>query len=78
MVRMLNALTHTEMFVAEDRVYEYLALGHKVMTWTPLAEIVKETAPPIVHKKEKSPIEEANKKLKETIAKTKKTTRKKA
>lgn len=30
MVRMINKLTGNEMFVAEDRVDEYLALGHKL------------------------------------------------
>lgn len=76
MVRMFNTITHTEMYVAEDRVDEYKALGHKVMEGSLLAEIVKETAPPINIETKKEPIKEANKKLKETIAKTKKTTRK--
>lgn len=28
MVRMINGLTHTEMWVADDRVDEYTAAGH--------------------------------------------------
>ena len=78
MVRMFNTCTHTEMYVAEDRVDEYKAMGNKVMTGTLLAEIVKETVPPIDMKKKPDPIKETKKKLKETIESTKKTTRKKA
>lgn len=78
MVRMFNTITQTEMYVAEDRVDEYKAMGHREMEGTLLAEIVKETAPPLDMPKPKEPLKEANKKLKETIAKTKKIARKKA
>lgn len=47
-VRMVNRLTGTEMFVAENRVDEYLAAGHKLA-----AEPVKEPAKEKTAKKKK-------------------------
>lgn len=37
MVEMVNGFTHTQMWVADDRVEEYLAAGHSLAA-TPLAE----------------------------------------
>lgn len=68
MVRMRNMLTHTDMYVAEDRVEEYKAMGHTLA----LGDVEPIKQP----KEEPEPIKEPVKKLEETIAKTKKTTRK--
>ena len=52
MVKLINSLTGTEMFVADDRKEEYLAAGHKLAV-TP---VVKKTEPmPAAPKKEKAP-----------------------
>ena len=83
MVRMFNTITQTEMYVAEDRVSEYKAMGHKVITVTPLEDLIKEAIPSRDMPKPKDPLRnttlrDTTKKLKETIEKSKKTTRKKA
>ena len=41
MVRFINSLTGTEMFVADDRKEEYLAAGHKLAAGT--SNVAKET-----------------------------------
>lgn len=66
MIRMRNSLTHTEMWVSEERVDEYKAMGHTLA----LGEVK-----PIEQPKESDPIKEPAKKLKATV---KKTTRKRA
>jgi len=76
MVKMFNTITHTEMYVADDRVAEYQAMGHRVMEGTVIAELAKDAVKEIP--KKQPTIEETTKKLKATIARTKKTTRKKA
>lgn len=40
MVKFINNVTHTEMWVAENRVDEYIAAGH-----TPAADVVTEEKP---------------------------------
>ncbi len=50
MVKFINWLTGTEMYVAEDRVDEYLARGHKLA----LEKVEVKKAPPIVEEKPKS------------------------
>ena len=50
MVKFINWLTGTEMYVAEDRVDEYLAKGHKLA----LEKVEVKKAPPIVEEKPKS------------------------
>lgn len=46
MIKFINALTGTEMFVADDRKEEYLAAGHRLAVNNPVytkkAETVKE------------------------------------
>ena len=46
MIKFINSLTGTEMFVADDRKEEYLAAGHKLAVKPPVvakkAETVKE------------------------------------
>lgn len=38
MVKMINALFGSEMWVSDDRVDEYLAAGHKLAVRKPVAE----------------------------------------
>ena len=68
MVRMINVVTMTEMYVAEDRVDEYKAMGHKVATGSLVSEMAKMAAEPIPEKE--NPVEATTKKLKKTISKT--------
>lgn len=69
MVTMKNKITGTTMWVSKDRVDEYIAMGH---------EKVGLEIEPIVYKKEDTKLTEAAEKLKKTVSKAKKTTRKKA
>lgn len=46
MVRMINRLTGTEMWVADERVEEYKAAGHKPAA-DAVAEPAKETKPAV-------------------------------
>lgn len=60
MRKMLNGFTNTEMFVADDRVDEYLAAGHVLAADPPVtkkAETVKEEpkAEPIKAEPKKAP-----------------------
>ncbi len=48
MTKMIHYLTKTEMYIADDRVDEYLALGHRLASEP---EVVKETPPPTPAKK---------------------------
>ena len=49
MVKLINSLTGTEMFVADDRKEEYLAAGHKLA----VIPVAKKTEPtPVEPKKE--------------------------
>ena len=41
MVKMINALFGSEMWVSEDRVDEYLAAGHKLAVRKPVVEAKK-------------------------------------
>lgn len=77
MVRMLNRITNTEMYVSEDRVKEYEAMGHTVMSGSLISELAKKE-PELQIEANPDPIGDTAKKLKETVAKTKKTTRKRA
>lgn len=76
MRRMLNGFTNTEMFVADDRVDEYLAAGHVLAADPPVtkkAETVKEEP------KKVEPVKAEPKKVpaKKTVSKvTKKATKK--
>lgn len=38
MIRLISKISHTEMWVAEDRVYEYLAAGHTLAAEVPVSE----------------------------------------
>lgn len=76
MVRMMNNFTHTEMYVAEDRVQEYKALGHTLMSGSLISTMAKMETLKDIKKPEKSELEKASDNLKKTIAKTSK--RKKA
>lgn len=75
MKRMINGFTNTEMFVADDRVDEYLAAGHVLAakTVTKKAETVKEEP------KKVEPVKEEPKKapVKKTVSKVAKKTAKK-
>ena len=55
MVHMINAMMGTDMYVAEDRVKEYLAAGHKL------------AADPAEKKKEKTPVRKAGRKRKSDL-----------
>ena len=60
MRRLLNGFTNTEMFVADDRVDEYLAAGHVLAADSPVtkkAETVKEEpkAEPVKAEPKKAP-----------------------
>lgn len=44
MVRMINKLTGSDMYVAEDRVKEYTAAGHKLAAAAAGKEPAKKTA----------------------------------
>lgn len=68
MTKMINAFTHTEMWVADDRVKEYTAAGHKLAA-APAVEPTVEPEPEIETVAAEEPKEE--KKV------TKKTTKKK-
>lgn len=48
MTKMINYLLGTEMYVADERVDEYLALGHRLAC---VPEPVKKTPPPAPAKK---------------------------
>lgn len=48
MIKMIHCITKTEMYVAEDRVDEYLALGHRLASEP---KVEKETPPPAPAKK---------------------------
>ena len=50
MIKFINALTGTEMFVADDRKEEYLAAGHKLAA-VPLAKKVE----PVPQEPKKAP-----------------------
>ncbi len=72
MIKMINKLTGTEMFVDESRLEEYLAAGHKeVKSSAPK----KEAAAP--KKAPEAPKESPVSKVKKTVAKVTKTARKK-
>lgn len=43
MVKMINALFGTEMWVSEDRVNEYLAAGHKLAVREPVTKPKKKS-----------------------------------
>ena len=70
MIKMINKITGTEMYVDESRLTEYLMSGHKV------AEKIKNPAEVLPGVKKEPTINETAEKLKKTIAKVK-TTRKK-
>lgn len=70
MVKMINAVTGTDMWVMEDRVVEYRSLGHKIAKESIVSVMTGEP-------KAEPPIEKTNKTLKKAIEKTK-ATRKKA
>ena len=75
MRKMLNGFTNTEMFVADDRVDEYLAAGHVLAADPPVtkkAETVKEEpkAEPVKAEPKKAP-------AKKTVAKVAKKATKK-
>lgn len=63
MVLMKNKLTGTNMYVAKDRVNEYVALGHI---------LVGNMIEPVVIEKKEDKLKETSDKLKKTLAKTKK------
>ena len=54
MIKFINSLTGTEMFVADDRKEEYLAAGHKLAAKPPVvakkAETVKEPKKEVIKK----------------------------
>ena len=41
MVAMVNKITGTKMYVADDRVLEYKAMGHEIYSPKPIREIEK-------------------------------------
>lgn len=71
MIKMINKITGTEMYVDDERLSEYIMAGHKRVDKIKLPD----GAIPEV-KKEVKPSETAEK-IKKTIAKTKGSTRKK-
>ena len=44
MVKMINALFGNEMYVADDRVEEYLAAGHKLAVKEPVVKAKKKSS----------------------------------
>lgn len=69
MQKFINMFTHSEMWVADERVNEYIEAGHAPVSDTPVA---KEPNPVKVEKAEKKPASKATK-----TATTRKTTTKK-
>lgn len=44
MIRLINGVTGSDMWVSEDRVPEYMAAGHKLAVLTKRAELPKKPA----------------------------------
>lgn len=70
MIRMMNNFTHTEMYVAEDRVEEYKAMGHSLMSGSLIATMAKMETLKDIKKPEKTELEKTKEQLKKTVAKT--------
>lgn len=51
MIRLVNAVTGTDMWVSEKRVEEYISKGHKLFEDVPPAPPAKPTTPPSKAKK---------------------------
>ena len=82
MIRMINKLTNTEMWVAENRVEEYKAAGHKLAASSDVVPTVEAEQEEVISEADEVPeevtiSEEDPEEFKEEKKDTKKSTKKK-
>lgn len=82
MIRMINKLTNTEMWVAENRVEEYKAAGHKLAASSDVVPTVEAEQEEVISETDEAPeevtiSEDDPEEFKEEKKDTKKSTKKK-